>query len=112
MNLRSLKFLLAQQPGINPTAEKIKLFLLLGGMVLFFWFMIIQPQRKREKDLKTMLSALRPGDRIVTNSGIVGVVLALKDKTVSIRSSDAKLEILKTAIGEVTERGGSEGGAS
>jgi preprotein translocase subunit YajC len=112
MNLRSLTFLLAQPPAINPTAEKIKLFLLLGGMMLFFWFMIIQPQRKREKDLKTMLSALRPGDRIVTSSGIVGVVLALKEKTVSIRSNDAKLEILKTAIGEVTERGGAEGAAS
>jgi preprotein translocase subunit YajC len=112
MNLRSLTFLLAQQPVTNPTADKIKLALMVGGMIVFFWFMIIQPQRKREKDLKTMLGALRPGDKVVTSSGIVGVVLALKDKTVSIRSSDAKLEILKSAIGEVTERGGSESSAA
>ena len=111
MNLRSLQFLLAQQP-VNPTAQLLHTVILIGGMLIVFWFLLIQPQRKREKDLKTMLSALRPGDRIVTSSGIVGVVLALKEKTVSIRSNDAKLEILKTAIGEVTERGGAEGAAS
>jgi preprotein translocase subunit YajC len=106
-------FLLAQQAGgVNQTAQLIKTFLLIGGMILFFWMMVIQPQRKREKDLKTMLGALKPGDKVVTSSGIVGVVLALKDKTVSIRSSDTKLEILKSAIGEVTERGGSETSAS
>lgn len=113
MSSGSLNFLLAQQvPPINPTAEKIKLFLLMGGMVLFFWFMIIQPQRKRDKDLKAMLGTLRAGDKVVTSSGIVGVVLALKDKSVTIRSSDAKLEILKTAIGEVTERSGADSAAS
>lgn len=53
-----------------------------------------------------MQKALRAGDKIVTSSGIVGVVLSLKDKTLSIRSNDTKLEILKSAVAEVTERGG------
>jgi preprotein translocase subunit YajC len=114
MNLSGIQFLLADQPPVNPTGEMVKLLLMVGGMFLFMWFFFIQPQRKREKALKTMLEALRPGDKIVTSSGIVGVVLSLKDKSVSIRSNDAKLEILKSAIGEVTERGGGggDGGAS
>ena len=53
-----------------------------------------------------MLKALRAGDKIVTTSGIIGVVLSIKDKSVSIRSADTKLEILKSAVAEVTERGG------
>jgi preprotein translocase subunit YajC len=115
MSLHGIQFLLADPPPVNPSANAnatAKLFLFMVAMVLFFWFLVIQPQRKRDKALKTMLAALRPGDKIVTSSGIVGVVLSLKDKTVSIRSNDAKLEILKSAIGEVTERGGGGDGAA
>jgi preprotein translocase subunit YajC len=54
--------------------------------------------------LEKTLKALRAGDKVVTSSGIVGVVLSIKDKTVSIRSAETKLEILKTAVAEVTER--------
>lgn len=44
------------------------------------------------------------GDKIVSNSGIVGVVVGVKDKNVSIRSGDAKLEILKSSVAEIIER--------
>ena len=53
-----------------------------------------------------MLKTLKPGDKIVTTSGIIGVVLTIKDKTVSLRSADTKLEVLKSAVAEVTERSG------
>jgi preprotein translocase subunit YajC len=78
----------------------------MGGMVLMMWLMIFRPQQKRAKELAAMLKNLRAGDKIVTSSGIVGVVLSLKDKTISIRSSDTKLEILKSAVAEVSERSG------
>jgi preprotein translocase subunit YajC len=112
MNLSSLNPLLADtalQP--NTTGSEIKMFAMLGVMFVFMWFAIIHPQRKRTKELEAMLKALKAGDKIVLNSGIVGVVLALKDKTVSIRSNESKLEVLKSAIAEVTDRGG-EAGAS
>jgi preprotein translocase subunit YajC len=111
MNLRGLKFLLAAEPAQtqtveNPTARMLQTVLLMGGMVLMMWLMLFRPQQKRAKELEVMLKNLRPGDRIVTSSGIVGVVLSLKDKTISIRSSETKLEILKSAVAEVTERSG------
>jgi preprotein translocase subunit YajC len=84
----------------------LKTVLLMGGMVLMMWLMIFRPQQKRAKELAAMLKNLRAGDKIVTSSGIVGVVLSLKDKTISIRSSDTKLEILKSAVAEVSERSG------
>ncbi len=53
-----------------------------------------------------MLKTIRAGDRIITNGGIVAVVITVKDKTLSIRSADAKLEITKSAVAEITERSG------
>lgn len=112
MNLSGLNVLLAEGapgPGTtlapDPTGANIKFFLMLGVMFVVMWFMFIQPQRKREKELKSMLGALKVGDKIVTTSGIIGVVLTLKDKAVTIRSSETKLEILKSSISQVTAPG-------
>jgi preprotein translocase subunit YajC len=108
MTLYRLNVLLAQQQVMqqDPRAAKIMMF---GYLALFFvimWFMMIAPQRKKAKEQDLMLKALRAGDKIVTSSGIVGVILSIKDKSLSIRSADTKLEILKSAVSEVTERGG------
>ena len=92
--------------GANPTAQMLQTILLMGGIGVFMWLTMFRPQQKRAKELEAMLKSLRAGDKIVTTSGIVGVVLSLKDKTISIRSSDTKLEILKSAVAEVTERSG------
>ena len=116
MNFNGLTFLLAvaaeaTREAPNPVAQNLNFFMMMGVLGFLMWCMMIRPQQKRAKELAAMLKSLRAGDKIVTSSGIVGVVLSLKDKTVSIRSSDTKLEILKSAVAEVTERSG-EGGAS
>jgi preprotein translocase subunit YajC len=79
------------------------MFVLMG---VIFYFLLIRPQRTRAKQQEALLKALKSGDKIVTASGIIGVVISVKEKTVSIRSSDAKLEILKSAVSEITERSG------
>jgi preprotein translocase subunit YajC len=84
----------------------------IGTMAIFMvvmWFLLIAPQRKKTKELEATIKSLKAGDRIITASGIVGVVLSVKEKTMSIRSADTKLEILKTAVAEVTDRGGEAG---
>jgi preprotein translocase subunit YajC len=90
----------------NPTGMLIKN---LGIFALFgvaMYLLMIRPQQKKAREHDTLVKALRPGDKVVTTSGILGVVLTIKDKSVSLRSADTKLEILKSAIAEVTERGG------
>jgi len=74
-------------------------------MVFVFYFIFIRPQQKKVRDHDSLLKTLRSGDKILTSSGIVGIVVAVKDKSVSIRSADTKLEILKSAVTEITERG-------
>ena len=89
---------------VNPQAEMLKLAGPLVLMFVIFYFMLIRPQQKKAKQHQALLAALKPRDRVVTNSGLVGEVIALKDKTVTIRCGESKLEILKSAVGEVLER--------
>lgn len=75
-------------------------------MVVVFYFILLRPQQKRAKEQALVLKTVRAGDKILTSSGIIGVVIAVKEKTLSIRSADTKLEIIKSAVSEITERGG------
>ena len=88
----------------NPTGEILKTFGPLAFLCVIFYFILIRPQQKKAKEQAELIKALRPGDKVLTSSGILGVVVGVKDKSVSIRSADAKLEILKSAVTEITER--------
>ncbi|MNC99920.1 preprotein translocase subunit YajC [compost metagenome] len=55
-----------------------------------------------------MLKTMKNGDKVVTTSGILGTIIGIKDNTVSLRSADAKLEVLKSSVTEIKERGSSE----
>jgi preprotein translocase subunit YajC len=88
---------------------KAQMFQLVGMMAIFgimFYFLLIRPQRKQASALAELLKNLKAGDKIVTTSGIVGVVVSVKDNTVALRSIDAKLEVLKSAVAQVLERAG------
>jgi preprotein translocase subunit YajC len=80
-------------------------------MGLMMYFVLFRPQQKKAKEHAELLKTVRPGDEILTNSGIVGVVVTVKEKTISIRSAESKLEITKSAIAQVTARKGDAAGA-
>lgn len=73
-------------------------------VMVFLYFAMIAPQRKRAKQHEEMLKTLKAGDRVSTSSGLVGTIVSVKDRTVSLRSDDSKLEVLKSSIAEVVER--------
>ena len=75
-------------------------------LVVVFYFVLIRPQQKKQKQQAELLKAVRSGDRILTNSGIIATVITVKDKSLTIRSADAKFEITKSAVAEITERSG------
>ncbi len=81
-------------------------------LLVVFYFVLIRPQQKKAKEHQQLLTTLRPGDKVVTSGGIVGTVLAVKDKAVTLRSADAKLEITKGAVSEILERSGEPSGQS
>jgi preprotein translocase subunit YajC len=73
-------------------------------MVVVFYFVLMRPQQKKARDEAEMRKNIKPGDKILTSGGIIGVVVGVKEKSLSIRSADAKLEILKSAVTDITER--------
>jgi preprotein translocase subunit YajC len=75
-------------------------------LVVIMYFMMIRPQSQQRKRQAQLLEALKSGDKVVTSSGIVGVVVTVKDKTVTLRSVDAKMEVTKSSVTEILERGG------
>lgn len=94
----------AAAPGTqpNPTAQMLQPIGLFVLMIAIFYFVILGPQRKKQKEHAAMLETLKPGDKVVTSGGVVGIVVSVKDRTISMRSAETKLEILKSAISEVT----------
>src|SRR5436190_20352488 len=76
----------------DPRAGAVSTIGMLVLMVVMFYFVLIRPQSKKAKEHTQMLKTIRQGDKIVTSGGLVGVVITVKEKTLSIRSADAKLE--------------------
>jgi preprotein translocase subunit YajC len=86
-----------------PASNPIMAFLPMVLLVVVFYFILIRPQQQRAKAQAKMLATIKTGDKVVTASGIVGVIITVKDKTVSLRSADAKFEVTKGSITEVLE---------
>jgi len=62
----------------------VEMIVMMVVMVAVFYFFLIRPQKKKEKAVKNMLDALKPGDRICTIGGLYGTVTAIKEGTVTI----------------------------
>ena len=74
---------------------------------VIFYFLVIRPQQTRAKQLKTLLEALKKGDKVVTASGIWGTVTNLGKETVTLQIADtAKIRIQRDQIARL--RGGDD----
>ena len=80
--------------------------LLLVLMFVVFYFIMIRPQRKKDKELKEQMDKLQVGDRVVTIGGLVGFVANIKDDQITISTSAANtlVTFTKTAIQSVVKR--------
>ena len=76
--------------------------ILIVGVI--FYLLVFMPMRKRQKKVETMIAALRNGDKVITNSGIYGVVAGVKDKTLILKIADqVKIEVAKNAVAGLQE---------
>jgi preprotein translocase subunit YajC len=100
MNSFVFSLLMAAPPAGEGTAPG-----LLGGLlpvaaiIAIFYFLIIRPQNKKQKETQRMLAALKKGDRIVTIGGIHGVIQNVKESSVIVKvDENTKLEFSRSAI--------------
>ena len=77
--------------------------IMLGLMVLVFWFFMIRPQMKKQKELRKFRDGLAKGDHIVTIGGIHGKILEVTDTTVLVQSDSTKLRLDKSAISQSSD---------
>ena len=74
-----------------------------------FYFLLIAPARKRQKQLQQTIEGLKGGDRVVTTGGILGTVVAVTDRIIQLRiSSDVKVDVLKSAVAGLDSGGKTE----
>ena len=82
-------------------------------MVLMFvimYFLIIRPQKLRQKELEARIAKIKTGDKIVTTSGIHGLVTNVKEKTFKVKvDANTKLEMEKAAIATIIPKGDADG---
>ena len=96
--------------GQTPSGMDALLHSPIPMVVLFgvvFYFLIIRPQSQLRKKQLALLNAIKAGDKVETASGIRGLVISVKDNSVTLKSLDAKLEVSKASVAQILESGGS-----
>jgi len=67
-----------------------------------FYFMLIRPQQRKEKERREMIKAVKTGDRVLFGGGILGTVANVKDTTLTVKVADnVKFEIVRAAVSRV-----------
>lgn len=78
----------------------------LALMFVVFYFLLIRPQQKKQRDQRDMLSALKTGDRILTSGGLYGTIESLNEQIVRLKIADnVRVDVARSAVsGRVVER--------
>lgn len=102
----SLAFANEAAAEVNPTANLV----MLGGMVVIFYFMLWRPQAKKAKAHATLVSSLSTGDEVVLSSGIMGKISKIKDNYVNVAiDNGSTMLVKKAAVEQVLPKGTLEG---
>ncbi|MCH5210943.1 MAG: preprotein translocase subunit YajC [Oscillospiraceae bacterium] len=88
----------AEQPEVNPVMSGIMTILPFALVIVLLYFMMIRPQRKREKETKEMINAMKVGDKVVTIGGICGKVVKIKDEFVFIETGNIGTQDEKSVL--------------
>ena len=103
--ISTILFLAQQQAGQAQSGGLWYMQLLPFAFIfIIFYFLLIRPQQKRQKEHQQLLSNLKTGDKVVTSSGIHGLIANVKDTTFLVKIADnVKIEVDKNAIASVSK---------
>lgn len=85
----------------------------IGGMLMpmlivfaIFYFMLLRPQQRKEKERKEMINNLKTGTKVIFSGGIIGTVTNVKEHTFVIKIADnVKVEVIRGAVSRILEKG-------
>jgi preprotein translocase subunit YajC len=104
-----LIFLLAQAPAASPgaAANPLASFIPIILIFIIMYFLLFRPQMRRQKEQQRIVASLKTGDRVVTASGIHGMITNVKETTVIVKVADnVKIEMDKSAVTNVLKSDG------
>jgi preprotein translocase subunit YajC len=95
--------LFAQTAAPKPAGQSpVSMLVMMGVIFAIIYFLMIMPQRKKQKETQNMLNNMKKGDKIVTVGGLLGVVGNVKETTVMVKISDSTVvEFRKSAIASI-----------
>jgi len=93
-------FAMASSPGGNqPPAMGLGAFVPMLLVFAIFYFMLIRPQQRREKERRQMIANLKVGDKVLFGGGIIGVITNIKDNILTVKVADnVKIEITRWSV--------------
>jgi len=107
--MTSLAYAMGGAPGTPGASGGGDWGFIITMVVIFaiFYFLLIRPQQKKQKELKAMLSNLAYGDTVITTGGIHGKVTGLADAVVTLEIADkVRIKVARSAIGSILQRAG------
>ena len=97
--------MLAMAPADGEPQSGAFMFVWLALMGLMFYFLLIRPNRRREKERQALLASVKSGDRVLLSGGILGTVANVKEKTLVIKIADGvKVEAVRAAISQILSK--------
>ncbi|MCX7983482.1 MAG: preprotein translocase subunit YajC [Bacteroidetes bacterium] len=102
--MNTLTILLMAQPANGSASGPglIANLILFGSIILIFYFMIIRPQQKRQKERQHMLDSMKKGDKVITAGGIYGTIEGIDERTVYVKiAENVKIKLDKNSISVV-----------
>ena len=94
------------QQEVSPLYQVLSLVIPFALLAVVFYFFIMRPQKKQQRETQQMRDSIARGDTVVTAGGIVGIVITVKDDMVLLESSGdkTKIQVQKWAISSILEK--------
>jgi len=93
----------------NSSGQMISTIVTFALIFVVFYFLIIRPQNKKQKEMQKMVADMKKGDKVVTIGGIHGVIQSVKEQTVIVKVDDnVRMEFSKSAISTVSPKAAEE----
>jgi preprotein translocase subunit YajC len=98
LSTASIAALLAQQAPSSGGGSGFSMPLMMILMFVMFYFVLIRPQRQKQKETENLQKGIQAGDEVVTIGGAHGVVTSVRENTITVRVTEGKIEFDRSAI--------------
>jgi preprotein translocase subunit YajC len=97
--------------GAAPQGGGMQMMFIMVGFVAIFYFLLIRPQKKQQRERQNMLDNIKKGDRIQTSGGLLGVVTAVDAKELTLRiAPEVRVKLARGAVAAILKPGDAEAG--